>query len=75
MNKILWFRYDLRVEENESFNEALRDGNTLPIFIFDENFFQLETSSSFHLSFTIESLKDLKKLTKIYTDILDNYFK
>ena len=64
MNKILWFRYDLRVEENESFNEALRDGNTLPIFIFDENFFQLETSSSFHLSFTIESLKDLKNIFK-----------
>ena len=64
MNKILWFRYDLRIDDNESFNEALKDGKTLPIFIFDESFFQLETSSSFHLNFTIQSLNDLRKVFK-----------
>ena len=64
MNKILWFRYDLRIDDNESFNEALKNGKTLPIFIFDENFFQLETSSSFHLNFTIQSLNDLRKVFK-----------
>jgi len=75
VNKILWFRYDLRIEDNESFNEALKDGNTLPIFIFDKNFFQLETSSSFHLNFTIESLKDLKNIfKKKYNTKLNIYY-
>jgi len=64
VNKILWFRYDLRIDDNESFNEALKDGKTLPIFIFDENFFQLETSSSFHLNFCIQSLNDLRNVLK-----------
>ena len=61
MNKILWFRYDLRLENNESAIEALKDGYVLPIFIFDEDFLKLETSSSFHVQFTIQSLVELRK--------------
>ena len=52
MNKILWFRYDLRLENNESAIEAFKDGSVLPIFIFDKDFLKLETSSSFPVSYT-----------------------
>ena len=66
MNKILWFRYDLRLENNESAIEALKDGYVLPIFIFDEDFLKLETSSSFHVQFTIQSLVELRKELKAF---------
>ena len=59
MKKILWFRYDLRIEDNEAFNKACNDGEVLPIFIYDEGYWKLETSSSFHLNFTKESLEEL----------------
>ena len=59
MSKILWFRYDLRIEDNEAFNKTCVDGEVLPIFIYDKEYWKLETSSSFHLNFTKESLDEL----------------
>ena len=59
MKKILWFRYDLRIDDNEAFNKACNDGEVLPIFIYDEDYWKLETSSSFHLNFMRESLEAL----------------
>ncbi|WP_440678375.1 deoxyribodipyrimidine photo-lyase/cryptochrome family protein [Candidatus Pelagibacter sp. HIMB1611] len=59
MKKILWFRHDLRIEDNEAFNKACNDGEVLPIFIYDDVYWKLETSSSFHLNFTKESLEEL----------------
>ncbi|SMF77656.1 deoxyribodipyrimidine photo-lyase [Candidatus Pelagibacter sp. HIMB1321] len=59
MKKILWFRYDLRIEDNEAFNKACIGGEVLPIFIYDKEYWKLETSSSFHLNFTKESLDEL----------------
>ena len=64
MNKIIWFRYDLRIYENSAFTEAIKNGNVLPIFIFDKELFKLETSSSFHLRFIKDSLNDLKEKLK-----------
>ena len=61
MNKILWFRYDLRLENNDSVGGAIKEGNVLPIFIFDEDFLKLETSSSFHVQFIIQSLLELRE--------------
>ena len=43
MNKIVWFRNDLRVFNNDAFNEATKLGNILPIFIFDKEFYKLPT--------------------------------
>ena len=74
MNKLIWFRYDLRICENSNFNEAIKDGNVLPIFIFDKQLFNLETSSSIHLRFIKDSLNDLKeKLKKKYDSNLSIY--
>ncbi len=75
MNKIIWFRYDLRISENNAFTNAIKDGNVLPIFIFDKGLFKLETSSSFHLKFIRDSLDDLKnKLKKEYNSNLSIYY-
>ena len=75
MNKIFWFRYDLRISENSAFAQAIKDGNILPLFIFDEGLFKLDTSSSFHLRFIKDSLKNLKdKLRKRYNSNLSIYY-
>ena len=60
MRKIVWFRFDLRTEDNYAYQNACRDGEVLPVFIYDKDFWRLPTSSSFHLQFTEDSLVDLK---------------
>ena len=60
MRKIFWFRYDLRISDNEAFVSACKNGEVIPIFIFDRNFWKLPTSSSFHLKFLEHSLEDLE---------------
>ena len=67
MKKIVWFRFDLRIEDNDAFQSACEDGDVLPIFIHDQGYWELPTSSSFHLQFTEDSLEDLKK------DLKSNY--
>ncbi len=75
MNKIVWFRYDLRLEDNQAFIEATKNGNVLPIFIFDENYYKIETSSSFHSKFCEDSLKDLNQsLKNLYNSKLNIYY-
>ena len=75
MNKIVWFRYDLRLEDNQAFIEATKNGNVLPIFIFDENYYKIETSSSFHSKFCKDSLKDLNQsLKNLYNSKLNIYY-
>ena len=75
MNKILWFRFDLRLHDNEAVKEALKEGKTLPIFIFDEEYFKLEVSSSFHLQFCIDSISELEdEFQKKYNTKLNIYY-
>tara|TARA_A100001015_G_scaffold80884_1_gene89587 strand:+ start:464 stop:1918 length:1455 start_codon:yes stop_codon:yes gene_type:complete len=61
VKKILWFRHDLRIEDNLAFNTTCKDGEVLPIFIYDKNYWELETSSSYHLKFTQDSLEELNQ--------------
>ncbi len=71
MNKIVWFRYDLRLDDNEAFINASQNKSILPIFIYDKNYFLLETSSSFHLKFLKQSVDELSQLlrTKFNTQL------
>ena len=79
MRKIIWFRYDLRLHDNQAFNASVKNGDVLPIYIYDENYWRLPTSSSFHLKFIEDSLKDLsqelsKHNTKLHIFYGDNIF-
>jgi len=75
MNKIVWFRNDLRVSNNDAFNEAVKSGKILPIYIFDKEYHKLPTSSSFHLDFLKSSLDDLSKtLSEKYNAKLNIYY-
>ena len=75
MNKIVWFRYDLRLIDNDAFLNAIKNGNILPIFIFDKSYFKSEISSSFHLKFITDSLIELdNKLQKDFGTNLNIYY-
>ena len=34
-NVVVWFRQDLRLHDNPALHEAVKQGNVLPVFIFD----------------------------------------
>ena len=73
-NSLMWFRYDLRIKDNEAFFAALKNQNCLPIFIFDHGFLKLGTTSNFHLSFLNDSLIDLNNnLKKEYNTSINCY--
>ena len=75
MQTLTWFRHDLRVDDNESFFHSLESNKNLLIYIFDENIWTDQTSSSFHLKFTIDSLDDLNKQLMIkYNAHLNIYY-
>ena len=63
-NSLMWFRYDLRIKDNEALFAASENEFCLPIFIFDEDYLKLQTTSDFHLNFLNNSLLDLKNNLK-----------
>ena len=50
-NSLMWFRYDLRITDNEAFFAASDNQICLPVFILDEDYLKLKTTSDFHLNF------------------------
>lgn len=64
---ILWFRNDLRLEDNEALNEAYDSRATVyPVYVFDERVFKGKTKYGFRKTdvyrakFILESVLDLK---------------
>ena len=67
MFSLHWFRYDLRIKDNQSFINSLSSGKNILIYIFDEDIIKSNTYSSFHHNFIIDSLNDLED------DLLKNF--
>jgi len=59
MKQILWFRRDLRVEDNAILSNAINE--VLPIFIFDKNILDILPSNDKRVSFIYQSVQKLKK--------------
>ncbi len=74
INSIMWFRYDLRVKDNIALFESSKSKNCIPLYILDEDFLKLETTSDFHLTFINDSLFDLSQNLKCFDAHL-NLFK
>ena len=63
---IIWFRRDLRLEDNTAFNEALKQNkDVLPIFIFDDDIIDELESDDPRVNFIYECL------SKMNTSLLD----
>lgn len=65
---IVWFRQDLRLHDNESLQDALRNAyEVIPVFVFDERVFRGQTSFGFpktgkyRAKFILESVADLRQ--------------
>ena len=71
---IFWFRRDLRLEDNTALNNALKQKNVLPIFIFDSSILnELEKNDS-RISFIHSLLIKINlKLKKHRSSILSYY--
>ena len=56
---IMLFRFDLRIFDNEAFYHASKHKNCLPIYILDNDYLKLETTSNFQLDFLKDCLIDI----------------
>ena len=74
-NSLMWFRYDLRLKDNEALSEALKNQRCLLVFILDNGYLELETTSDFHLNFLNDSLIDLNKNIKEKFNTKLNFYK
>ena len=75
MFSLHWFRYDLRIKDNQSFFNSLSSDKNILIYIFDEDIIKSNTYSSFHHSFIIDSLNDLEgDLLKNFNAPLNIYY-
>ena len=69
---IMWFRRDLRLEDNHALHQALTSGNqVIPIFIFDQNILEkLDDEDDARVSFIYDVVFDMKSdLNKMGSDL------
>ena len=75
MYDVVWFRNDLRVDDNEPLYRALDSKNIILIYIFDKKLVSESTTSAFHLSFIRDSLNSLtQNLKNKYNATLNIYY-
>ncbi len=65
-NIIFWFRNDLRLHDNEAFLEASKAGNVIPVYVFDDryfdkNFLGFKRTGAFRTKFLLEAVENLRK--------------
>jgi deoxyribodipyrimidine photo-lyase len=73
---IMWFRRDLRLEDNAALYHALKsDKPVVPVFIFDKNILgQLENKSDLRVAFIHAALEDMQKALKELKTTLEIYY-
>lgn len=74
---IIWFKTDLRLEDNETLVKAIAQSNqVIPVYCFDDSHFEttkygFKKTGSFRAQFLLESLEDLdKNLRKLGSGLL-----
>ncbi len=65
-NIVFWFRNDLRLHDNEAFVLASKEGNVIPVYVFDtryfeKNFLGFKRTGLFRTKFLLEAVEDLRK--------------
>lgn len=68
---VVWFRNDLRMNDNPALTSALKSDIVIPLFILDERIYQGTRSSGNRNRFLLESLSDLRaSLCKSGSDLI-----
>jgi len=64
--QIVWFKRDLRIQDNEALTRALANGDVLPLYIIEPALWQEPVMSHRHYMFLLECLHELDaELTKL----------
>ncbi len=73
---IMWFRRDLRLEDNAALYHALKSGNEIvPLFIFDKNILDdLEEKKDRRIAFIYNALQDMQSVLKKRNSSLEVYY-
>jgi deoxyribodipyrimidine photo-lyase len=71
---VFWFRRDLRLYDNHALFRSLKNGTTLPIFIFDSNIIDNLEKNDARVSFIYETLQTIDNQLKKYSSGLKIYF-
>ena len=74
MINVMWFRNDLRTEDNEALYNALKSDSLILLYVIDQEFLNNETTSPFHLRFIKDSLTDLENSLKNKLDASLNIY-
>jgi deoxyribodipyrimidine photo-lyase len=61
MIQLVWFKRDLRIEDNEALSSAARRGPVLPLYIIEPDLWRQPDSSGRHWAFCRESLLSLRE--------------
>jgi len=68
---IFWFRRDLRLKDNQGLYYALKEGNVLPVFIFDKQILKkLDNQHDLRINFIYQELKSIKQKLEQYKSTL-----
>jgi len=68
---IVWFKRDLRIDDNAALNMALQAGNIMPLYIFEPQLWQQPDMSYRQYSFLLECLADLNtEIKKLGTSLI-----
>jgi deoxyribodipyrimidine photo-lyase len=73
---IIWFRRDLRLEDNAALYYALRSGvAVVPLFIFDKNILDdLEDKQDRRITFIYKSLEEIQTALQQHSSSLEVYY-
>ena len=73
---IMWFRRDLRLDDNAALYYALKSGNVIvPVFIFDKNILDdLEDKRDRRVAFIYNALEDMQAILKKRESTLEIYY-
>lgn len=61
MNVLVWFKRDLRIEDNAALAEAAASGAVLPLYIVEPEYWRQPDASARQWAFTAETLTDLRE--------------
>ncbi|WP_420584776.1 deoxyribodipyrimidine photo-lyase [Ruegeria sp.] len=59
--QVVWFKRDLRVQDNTALNQASRVGPVLPLYVVETELWQQADASARHWAFVAETLAELRK--------------
>ena len=73
---VMWFRRDLRLEDNAALYYALKNGSeVVPVFVFDKNILDdLEEKKDRRVEFIYNALQDMQTILKKHKSSLEVYY-